>query len=211
MKLKFYLRGIGIGIIVTVAICICAGNGKKEKMTDAQIRARAIELGMVDEGSVIADTLSADSDTGIVKPEIEPIEEADTNTDTDTETEASALEEITTTNDDDIDIESSEDLDQSKEELTEQTEASDKPDAKEEKLKEPVDISSKEMVTITVEKGNGSDTVARKLKEAGLVDDAVAYDKWLIENGYDRRISAGSHSIPVGASKEEIARIISGG
>lgn len=210
MKLKFYLRGIGIGIIVAVAICVCAGRGGNKKMTDAQIRARAIELGMVDEGSVIADTLVGNEDkkeeqNAPVKVEIEPIIEPD-------EAEEIAVNDVI-----DDSIESTEPLEESQneEDLVEETneetneEASEEVsvEAKEESVNEPAG----EFVTIIIEKGNGSDTAARKLAEAGLIDDAAAYDRWLIENGYDRRISAGSHRIPKGASKEEIARIISGG
>ena len=52
MKLKYYLRGLGIGIAVT-AIIMSITN-KPEEMTDAQIKMRALELGMVEE-SVLAD------------------------------------------------------------------------------------------------------------------------------------------------------------
>ena len=52
MKLKYYLRGLGIGIVVT-AIIMSITN-KPEEMTDAQIKMRALELGMVEE-SVLAD------------------------------------------------------------------------------------------------------------------------------------------------------------
>ena len=49
MKLKYYLRGLGIGIIVstiilTVSFC---GRDTAPELTDAEIIARAMELGMV--------------------------------------------------------------------------------------------------------------------------------------------------------------------
>ena len=49
MKLKYYLRGLGIGIIVstivlTVSFC---GRNTTPELTDAEIIARAMELGMV--------------------------------------------------------------------------------------------------------------------------------------------------------------------
>lgn len=74
-----------------------------------------------------------------------------------------------------------------------------------EQVSEP---ESTETVQITVQGGDGSQTVARKLAEAGLVDDAAAYDKYLCANGYDKRICTGTHTIPLGASEEEIAKII---
>ncbi len=52
MKLKYYLRGLGIGIVVT-AIIMSITN-KPQEMTDAQIKMRAAELGMVEE-SVLSD------------------------------------------------------------------------------------------------------------------------------------------------------------
>ena len=52
MKLRYYLRGLGIGIIVTAIIM--SFTRQPEKLTDAQIKMRALELGMVEE-SVLAD------------------------------------------------------------------------------------------------------------------------------------------------------------
>jgi outer membrane biosynthesis protein TonB len=48
MRLKSYLRGIGIGVAVTALILHFSGSGKNGEMSDAQIRARAAELGMVE-------------------------------------------------------------------------------------------------------------------------------------------------------------------
>lgn len=67
------------------------------------------------------------------------------------------------------------------------------------------DGSAKE---ITVSSGDGSDTVARKLYEAGLVSDAAAYDKYLCQNGYDKKICTGVKVIPAGAREAEIAKIL---
>ena len=61
MKLKYYLRGLGIGIVVT-AIIMSITN-KPQELTDAQIKMRALELGMVEE-SVLAD-LQAKEDANV--------------------------------------------------------------------------------------------------------------------------------------------------
>ena len=61
---------------------------------------------------------------------------------------------------------------------------------------------------ITVSNGDGSDTVARKLYEAGLVSDAAAYDRYLCQNGYDKKICTGVKTIPAGATEAEIAQIL---
>lgn len=61
---------------------------------------------------------------------------------------------------------------------------------------------------ITVSSGDGSDTVAEKLYEAGLISDASAYDRYLCQNGYDKKICTGVKTIPAGATEAEIAQIL---
>ena len=51
MKLKYQLRGLGIGMIVT-AILMGVATGHAIPLTDAEIKARALELGMVEGGSL---------------------------------------------------------------------------------------------------------------------------------------------------------------
>lgn len=47
MKLKYYLRGLGIGIIVSVVV-VSVAVGKQKPMSDAEVKARAKELGMIE-------------------------------------------------------------------------------------------------------------------------------------------------------------------
>lgn len=65
-----------------------------------------------------------------------------------------------------------------------------------------------ESVTIQIVSGDSSLAVCKKLAQAGLVESANEYDSYLCQNGYDKRIRAGSFEIPVGAGKDEIAGII---
>jgi len=65
-------------------------------------------------------------------------------------------------------------------------------------------------VTITIVRGDSSDSVSRMLEEAGLVDSATAYDKYLCQNGYDKSIRTGKFEIPADATGEEIAKLITG-
>lgn len=55
MTLKYYLRGLGIGIIVTAVIMGISMSGRKATMTDAEVKERAKELGMV-ESTVLAES-----------------------------------------------------------------------------------------------------------------------------------------------------------
>ena len=71
--------------------------------------------------------------------------------------------------------------------------------------------SSAGMLSITISRGSGSDTVARLLQQAGAVESAADFDRYLCSNGYDKRIHTGVRQIPAGASYSEIARIITSG
>ena len=66
------------------------------------------------------------------------------------------------------------------------------------------------IVTFTVRSGLLSSSVARELKEAGIIKDAQAFDEYLEKSGYGKQVIAGKYKIPVGASYETIAEIITG-
>lgn len=191
MKLKFYLRGIGIGILVSAAIFISSGMDKKSvSMTDAEIKERAAALGMVEDKTVLSDMGDEKAKLdAVVKPTVESAKPQPTVAPTAEAAKPTGKAEVAPTA-----------------ETAKPTEAVAEPTAK--ATAEPT--ASEGKVVFVINKGNGSDTVARKLYEAGLVENAGDYDKWLIANGYDRRISAGTFEIPKGASEAEIANIISG-
>ena len=70
--------------------------------------------------------------------------------------------------------------------------------------------SDRKVKTITVNSGDGSYTVARKLADAGVVTSAENFDEYLCSNGYDKRLRTGTFSIPADAGDEQIARIVTG-
>ena len=53
--------------------------------------------------------------------------------------------------------------------------------------------------------GDDSGTVARKLYNAGLIENAAEYDAFLMQHGYDKRLSTGTKTINVTDSWQEIA------
>ncbi len=75
---------------------------------------------------------------------------------------------------------------------------------------EPRQTSEPEADTITlvIVRGDTSVSVSKALEEAGLVEDYQTYDQFLCSGGYDKSINAGTYEIPVNATDEEIARII---
>lgn len=70
--------------------------------------------------------------------------------------------------------------------------------------------ASGKSAVITVGSGDGSYTVSKKLEDAGAVGSASAFDTFLCENGYDKKIRAGHYTIPPNASNDQIARMITG-
>ena len=188
MKLKYYLRGLGIGILVTTVILSLAGIGRKN-MTDEEVVKRAKELGMVESTllSDLPDQTKTDevrpTEPGIsLQPETsEPEESASTPETPETPKETPVAPEET-------------------------------PVAPEETPVSPEDgnpdTSAGETVTLVIGRGESSTTVSKNLKKAGIVEDAAAFDRFLCNNGYDKKIITGTYEIPYGASEEEIAKII---
>ena len=202
MKLKYYLRGLGIGMAVTALILGISFSGRQgqeaQTLTDEQIRERASELGMVDSSELTLAALQNSAQPQItMEPEV--TEESETMTEreataepeTTTEPEATAEPEMTT-----------------KPEATAEPEMTTKPEA----TKEPELITAPEQsqTTITIKKGSDSGSVSRVLYEAGLVENAKAFDNYLCNNGYSRSINPGIYEIAPGTSEEEIAKIITG-
>ena len=216
MKLKFYLRGIGLGIIVAVALCISAGM-KNDQISDEEIIKRAEALGMVPS----SETLNESVDEAIRdRLETEEMTENDASGD------AAAVkvnEDIPATEPDETEVNPDE-ADNSNFDETPPAVGSDgaatpkvtptltkevTPAPTKEPDKDTNDTENDtEYITVVVERGSGSDTVARKIEAAGLVANASEFDRYLCNNGYDKRISAGNHKIPINAREEEIAKIL---
>lgn len=71
-----------------------------------------------------------------------------------------------------------------------------------------VPVQNGDTVTVTVYNGDSSVSVAGKLAALGLVSSQAEYDAYLCSHGYDRTIRTGVHVIPVGATEQQIAEII---
>ena len=229
MELKYYLRGLGLGIVVTALIMGVALPGKKT-MTDEEVIARAKQLGMIEDTVLTADTSEEETE---VTDEVEKTEESD-----DATVEEIANEQPLTEEEpeeapfadekfvDELPIEELEALGQPEEEQNveettekvveadevveadvsaEATEATEAAEATEEEM-----ITSGANMTITISSGDGSYTVSKKLADVGAVSSAEVYDKFLCQNGYDKKIRTGTYIIPADASDEQMARIITG-
>ncbi len=210
MKLKFYLRGLGIGIVVTALIMgIATKDGRP--LTEAEIKAAAAKLGMVESNSLkLTDLQQGETPTtpnpegqegsepeGASTPTSAPAPES-TSTTTPTPTPTTAATPTPTP--------------------TPTSAPTPKPTTAPTPTPTPTSASAltpspeespgAETVKITIKSGTGSRSVCEQLADAGLIEDAAAFDRYLCDNSYARRICAGTYEIQVGASEEEIAKII---
>ena len=214
MKLKYYLRGLGIGMAVTALILGISFSGRQgqeaQTLTDEQIRERASKLGMVDSSEL---TLAALPNSAQPQTTMEP--EVTEESETMTEPEATAEPETTTEPEATAEPETTTEPEATAEpEMTTKPEATAAPEmtTEPEATKEPELITAPEQsqTTITIKKGSDSGSVSRVLYEAGLVENAKAFDNYLCNNGYSRSINPGIYEIAPGTSEEEIAKIITG-
>ena len=200
MKIRFYLRGLGLGILVTSIFFLICGRSS-QTMSDEMIKARAKELGMT-ESMVLAELATQEAEEVSKTEETvqEVIEAEEITGETVTETVAETNE---TDNTEEMASEENEE-----EDVLTSEEASVEEVSEEEVVLAESSAGNTEPVSIMVNRGDGSDTVSKRLQEAGLVADAYEYDKYLMANGYDKRIGAGEHIIPAGATWEEIAKVL---
>ncbi|MGN0344829.1 MAG: hypothetical protein ACI4EC_07710 [Lachnospiraceae bacterium] len=183
MKLKYYLRGIGIGVIVTTVILMIAFAVHREQpLTDDEIRERASELGMVMPQDLPASDKLSDTEpsvqSGDMQQEIEDLPEADG------KSSAGASDGKTKNDEDDSDTSVKEkEEDKTQSEIIEQAE-------------------------ISIVGGEYSDDVCKKLKKAGIIEDADDFNKYLAEGGYDNLIQPGNYVIPLDADYDSIIKLI---
>ncbi len=218
MNLKYYLRGLGIGIVMT-AIILGIGS-KEETLSDEQIKQRAAQLGMVEHSGLLSEREDEPVDEKVQEPtevpemteEPEATKEPETTEEPEPTEETEATKEPETTEEPKATVEP---------EATKEPEATEKPEptAEPEKTEEPeatempeteenVETPSGETVSISVNPGDGSYIVCKRLEEAGLIASAAAYDKYMSDNGYDKKLQVGTFEIEQGSSPEDIAMIL---
>ncbi len=212
MKLRYYLRGLGIGILVT-ALIMGVATEEGRPLTDAEVRAQALAMGMVDPGSLQLKDLEGMAARQSASPAPEGTESPAAD-----ETESPAPEgaespkpgETQSPASEATQNPASEKAESPKPEGTQNpaSEETESPVPEAAQSPKPEATDSPAAVTLSVVRGDNSYTVSRRLKEAGLIEDAEAFDTYLVEEGYSTTIRTGTYQIPVGATWEEIAEII---
>lgn len=184
MRLRYQMRGLGIGIVVT-ALLMGVATRDSRPMTDAEIRAKAYTLGMVDSANLSLSDLQG----GTARPSgTTPSPQTTENP------QVTARPQET--------------------EVPQQTagpEATQSPQPTEAPTEKPEQGGTAEPVTIVINRGTDSLGVSRQLASAGLVEDAAAFDTYLCGSGYADKIQTGTFHITPGAGWEEIAKTIAGG
>lgn len=191
MKLKYYLRGLGIGILVTVFLVARLQGGSTAPDTTEQELAEETqylqeleqpekeEEGFLDNTEIMQEMEAAEEPVQEAEEEQPAVEEEVAEEETAAPEEAEPVEEIA--------VEEEKPADDTKPETIE---------------------SAEQFAIIPIYSGEGSETVTRRLQDSGVVSSATAFDKFLCQHGYDRKLVVGQHEVPFDATEEEIAQIL---
>lgn len=220
VKLKYYLRGLGIGIIVTALLMGAsdknqvtaknddyilesesaediAGFEKKDEVKTLETKPQEA----ITEEYEIQETKTEENTAKISTEELLEAEKAkdEINTTKDSENEAAETISDITIETDKTAVEESSALEESQE-LSKEVQD----------LIQMTKESSASAYTLEIVRGDDSGTVSRKLQNAGIVENASEFDAFLMQHGYDKKISIGTVQIQKGASWVEIAEKLSG-
>ena len=196
MKLKYYLRGMGIGIMITTLILIIAFSiHKNDTVQQEEPKQEAASKTVAEAQNSTQIPMDTETET---EPATEQnnTEQADIQkpTEKQKENETSVVSAST---------EEKESEEKASEQKTSETKSS------EEKTSEKnTPAAATEKVRFEVGGGEYSDVICKRLLQAGLIDDADAFNKFLIQKDYDNLILPGVYDIPKGATYEEIAALL---
>ncbi len=217
MNLKYYLRGLGVGIVVTSLILGIGLGSRKETLSNEEIKERARELGMVEESITVAEAAAQKEEEAqeaevTVAPVPEENAESDAEPIVNAEPEVSSEPAVSTgaapeTSEKPNVSAASEPAASTAAEAGATPEAGVKPVA-DEAEEDNGTAPEKEIVDITINPGEGSYVISQKLEQSGLIDDAAEYDAYLCDNGFHTKLRAGVHKIPMGSTREEIAKLL---
>jgi len=215
MNLKYYVRGIGVGILFSAVVMSVAFHGSsKNGLSDEQIIARAKELGMVESSTVnsLDDLLATPTPTEI--PQENSTEESDeaeevpvTDDKKDDVNEAPENSDDSKTDDkngtDAITDDNSSQTGETGTENTSEDNGTSKNDS--DTPEENTEDTAKEIV---ITEGMSSEKVTRILKENGIIEDAGAFNQYLIINNYSRKIRVGTYHIKPYTTYKDITDMI---
>ncbi len=200
MRLKYYLRGVGIGIVITTIIFMISISLHKN---ETEPQNAAVEN---DKSTTVSE-----AEKNAQKEDVTGTETEETETDeadlADTQGTDKADTKQPDTNQSDgskTDADNSDKKKPSDNATKDNTPSGQQPSDKETQPKD----NKTEKVRFEIKGGEFSDTVCQKLKAAGLIDDAKAFNDFLVQKDYDNGILPGVYDIPKDATYEEIAALL---
>lgn len=201
MDKKSFLRGFGVGVLFSAIIL---GVSFTIRTSDSYVKSQAKKLGMVYATPDSDRVLSAKEEV-TATPEGSPknkssatpkASNAPKSTETPRETAASTSAATS---------QPASSPKASKSSKTSHKEI----DMKKEKEKMEKSIREEEK-KLTINAGEWSSDVSKKLEELGVIKSATDFDKYLEENGYSAGISAGTYKVSKGDTYSELAKKITG-
>lgn len=202
MNIKSYMRGIGAGIIVTALIMGVSKPKIVAETLDKETLSESVDRSETD-----------DNITSIIKIPDEPDVDktvSDTTTDVDSDTDENEV----SSNDDALDDKLTDDVSGNEETIEPESEEMEEilpPQIDPKPEDETGFMVEGDMVSFKVYAGDSSVSVSRHLFEAGLVESAVEFDKYLCEKHLDKYICVGTYDIPSEADFETLGKILTRG
>ncbi|MBQ3560034.1 MAG: hypothetical protein IJA07_11015 [Agathobacter sp.] len=181
MRLKYYLRGVGIGIIFATLVMTFSGFVHKYNISDEYIMREARKLGMVMKDELKdKNELWSEDTQGDESEDISSEPESEPQTSVEPETPVEP-------------------------EIPVEPEVPVEPEAPAESESESEAV---EYVTVVIVSGDYARQVAEKVRDAGLIEDAEDFRKYIGKMGYGQSMHPGTYYIPVGSDYEEICQIL---
>ncbi|MEZ3462048.1 MAG: hypothetical protein K1W23_07820 [Lachnospiraceae bacterium] len=212
MKLKYMLRGMGIGVVITAAVM---GAYSRNAVADARV-AVLREYGFGDESRLVGETQDSSEDSSEDGSAVGPTEQVIVR-DEEREAEIGSVLDAAKESEQ---ADTTEPGTAAGEHAPAQSADGDgaEGEASGASASEPSSAivvtpsdegnAAGDVVEIVIVSGDDSGTVARKLYNAGLIENADEYNSFLVQHKYDRRLSTGTKSIGVSDSWQEIAEKI---
>lgn len=212
MKFKYMIRGLGLGVIITAAVL---GAYNRNAVADARV-AVLKDYGLDGESPLAEETSTAEEEASAAES-TEPVIMRDDEKEAEIESVLDAAKDAENSDNGASDGQAPNgevsDGDPSNGEVsdgevsdgnTSDSQASDAAPSGQETPEQgssavvvvPSDEeeASGETVEIVIESGDDSGTVSRKLQNAGVIENASEFDAFLMQHGYDKKISTGKKS-----------------
>lgn len=208
LKLRYFIRGLGIGIVFTAIVMSLSLQASRSRiirenaLTKEEIMEKAMGYGMI---------LDSSEDTTPIEENASSKEEQDQEENDDEDVKKS--EDDVESKDDSLEDKEETNVDSIKEKETSTQETNEKSkDTKEEvadeNSKKGDSIVSIDYIPIKITSGMTATDVGRLLKKEGVIENLDKFRIYMTEQEYSSKILTGNYLIPVSASYNEIAKII---